>query len=54
MFNELNIYRLKTNKWDYEYTHPPPPAAAGHSATVHRNYMIVYGGIRRPLGHPSQ
>jgi len=56
LFNELNIYRLKTNKWDYEYTHPPPPAAAGHSATVHRDQMIVFGGIRRQLssGHPSQ
>ncbi|XP_057381450.1 F-box only protein 42-like [Daphnia carinata] len=56
LFNELNIYRLKTNKWDYEYTHPAPPSAAGHSATVHGHHMIVFGGIRRQLslGQPSQ
>jgi len=56
LFNELNIYRLKTNKWDHEYTHPPPPAAAGHSATIHGDQMIVFGGIRKQLssGHPSQ
>ena len=56
LFNKLNVYRLKTNKWDYEYTHPAPPSAAGHSATVHRNLMIVFGGIRRQLtlGQPSQ
>lgn len=57
LFNELNVYRLKTNRWEFpDYSLPPPPSAAGHSATVHRDHMIVFGGIRRQLtqGQPSQ
>lgn len=45
-FNELHIYDIHENKWQSIATlsnHPPP--MAGHSATIHKDNMIIFGGL---------
>ncbi|KAL1124381.1 hypothetical protein AAG570_001010 [Ranatra chinensis] len=46
-FNELHIYDIESNRWNC-ITNPTnaPPPMAGHSATVHGDSMIVFGGLQ--------
>ncbi|XP_015180748.1 PREDICTED: F-box only protein 42 [Polistes dominula] len=45
LFNELHIYSIETNKWIAINTLETPPPMSAHSATIHGNNMIVFGGI---------
>jgi F-box protein 42 len=53
LFSELHIYHLQESRW--ELVGPEegarPPAMAGHSATVHGDTMVVFGGLHK---QPSQ
>lgn len=46
LFNELHTYSIGSNKWTYVVTNNPPPMA-GHSVSVHGEWMIVFGGMQR-------
>lgn len=47
LFDELHIYDLKMNRWVHVRAQlPTPPPMAGHSASVHRHRMIVFGGYQ--------
>lgn len=45
LFDELHIYCVITNKWTAVETLEGPPPTSGHSASVHGNNMIVFGGV---------
>ncbi|XP_011633756.1 F-box only protein 42, partial [Pogonomyrmex barbatus] len=45
LFNELHIYSIKSNKWTAINTLETPPPTSAHSATIHRNLMVVFGGV---------
>ena len=57
LFSELHIYHITENRWALVSTEQDvkPPAMAGHSATVHGDKMIVFGGLhkQRSVGHYS-
>ena len=44
---------MTENRWELIEGGDRPPAMAGHSATVHRGSMVVYGGLhkQRSIGH---
>uniref|UniRef100_A0A8D9BCT3 F-box only protein 42 n=1 Tax=Cacopsylla melanoneura TaxID=428564 RepID=A0A8D9BCT3_9HEMI len=46
VFNELHIYNINKNNWASISTPTCPPPLAGHSATIHDNVMVVFGGVR--------
>ena len=58
LFNELHSYDLETSTWT-QLTPAPgarenmeddalrPPTMAGHSATIHRGKLIVFGGLQK-------
>lgn len=46
LFDELHYYDLDKDRWLARNTMPCPPPMAGHSATVHGNRMIVFGGYQ--------
>lgn len=54
LFSELHVFHIPTNRW--RKLHPltsvadgnGPPPMAGHSVTIHRNRMVVFGGLQRP------
>ena len=57
LFSELHIYHIKESRWalmssDTEVLHPP--AMAGHSATVHQQRMIVFGGLQKQRSSVGQ
>ncbi|KAL2750713.1 F-box only protein 42 isoform X1 [Vespula maculifrons] len=45
LFNELHVYSIETNKWNAINTLEAPPPMSAHSATIHGNNMVVFGGI---------
>lgn len=45
LFNELHMYSIESNKWIAINTLDTPPPISAHSASIHKNYMIVFGGI---------
>jgi len=45
LFNELHVYCIKSNKWTAINTLETPPPTSAHSATIHRNLMVVFGGV---------
>lgn len=45
LFNELHMYSIESNKWIAINTLVSPPPISAHSASIHNNYMIVFGGI---------
>ena len=53
LFSELHIYSVSENRWELVEGGDRPPAMAGHSATVHRGLMVVFGGLhkQRSIGH---
>ncbi|KAK9496535.1 hypothetical protein O3M35_013195 [Rhynocoris fuscipes] len=50
-FNELHVYSIDENYWDRvnNSTHSPLPMA-GHTATVHKDNMIIFGGLQEFKG----
>ncbi|KAJ6645458.1 F-box only protein 42 [Pseudolycoriella hygida] len=44
LFDELHSYDLKENRWTAVNPLEGPPPMTGHSATIHRNEMVVFGG----------
>lgn len=44
LFDELHSYSIAENKWLAVTTLDGPPPMTGHSATVHRGKMVVFGG----------
>ena len=49
LFNELHSYDIGDARWTKinPATEVRPPTMAGHSATIHNNQMIVYGGLQK-------
>jgi F-box protein 42 len=48
LFEELHVYNITENRWTaYNALNNSPPAFAGHSATVQRDKMIVFGGYEK-------
>lgn len=47
LFNELHIYDILANRWICVNTINTPPPTAGHSVSVHKQWMIVFGGLQR-------
>ncbi|KAK9509943.1 hypothetical protein O3M35_004827 [Rhynocoris fuscipes] len=55
LYNDINVYSIERNAWSLEITasRPPldnPPQITGHTATVHKHYMIVFGGFQKYTG----
>ncbi|XP_034231582.1 F-box only protein 42 [Thrips palmi] len=46
LFSELHIYSITENRWTCINTAFSPPGMAGHSATVHGDTMVVFGGLK--------
>lgn len=46
LFNELHVYSITNNQWTMNTPAVSPPPVTGHSATVHGNHMIVFGGYQ--------
>lgn len=46
LFNELHYYDIKENRWTVKRTEQSPPTMAGHSATLHGEQMIIFGGFQ--------
>ena len=57
LFNELHTYDISEARWTkvLPTNDVKPPTMAGHSATIHKDQMIVYGGLQkqRSIGHFS-
>uniref|UniRef100_T1JLR5 F-box domain-containing protein n=1 Tax=Strigamia maritima TaxID=126957 RepID=T1JLR5_STRMM len=53
LFNQLHIFSPMDNRWTLIPNSVPatsrsqPPGMAGHSATVHGDLMVVFGGLQR-------
>ncbi|XP_071043273.1 F-box only protein 42 isoform X2 [Parasteatoda tepidariorum] len=47
MFNQIHVYNTRTNRWTQITSATSCPAMAGHSATVHGDLMVVFGGLQR-------
>ncbi|KAK3921059.1 F-box only protein 42 [Frankliniella fusca] len=46
LFNELHIYSIVKNRWMCINTAFSPPGMAGHSASVHGDTMVIFGGLK--------
>ncbi|XP_030377678.1 uncharacterized protein LOC115626441 [Scaptodrosophila lebanonensis] len=46
LFDELHFYDLPKDRWLLRTTLSCPPPMAGHSATVHGNRMVIFGGYQ--------
>lgn len=44
LFDELHAYIIAENKWFSLSTTDGPPPVTGHSATIHGDSMVVFGG----------
>lgn len=44
LFDELHAYNITENRWMSMNTLDGPPAVTGHSATIHNDSMIIFGG----------
>ncbi|XP_015589723.1 F-box only protein 42 [Cephus cinctus] len=44
-FNELHIYSIESNRWIAINVLEGPPPTSAHSATIHGNLMVVFGGV---------
>jgi F-box protein 42 len=49
LFNELHTYDITNMRWTHVTpgSELKPPTMAGHSATVHRGHMVVFGGLQK-------
>lgn len=46
LFDELHYYDLKSNRWSAAWSLTSPPPLAGHSASVHGDMMVIFGGYQ--------
>lgn len=53
LFNELHVYSIEKNRWNVINTLETPPPMSAHSASIHGNNMIVFGGILRGFRNSS-
>lgn len=47
LFDELHVYSIKENRWTVNTPIDGPPPMTGHSATIHGNTMVVFGGYQK-------
>lgn len=53
LFNELHIFHVSEKRWTQITADPDlvtsvwPPPTAGHSVTIHRDKMVVFGGLQK-------
>lgn len=47
LFNELHVYDITANRWTLNTPLNGPPPMTGHSASMHLNQMIVFGGYHK-------
>ncbi|XP_011502538.1 PREDICTED: F-box only protein 42 isoform X2 [Ceratosolen solmsi marchali] len=45
LFNELHVYLIESNRWFAINTLETPPPTSAHSASIHGNLMVVFGGV---------
>uniref|UniRef100_A0A1A9WV06 F-box domain-containing protein n=1 Tax=Glossina brevipalpis TaxID=37001 RepID=A0A1A9WV06_9MUSC len=50
LFDELHYYDLVKNRWTAAITMHGPPPMAGHSASIHGNTMVIFGGYQMVEG----
>lgn len=50
LFNELHVYDIVGNRWTQLYYPGAPPLTAGHSATMHGDIMVMFGGLQKQEG----
>lgn len=48
LFNELHFYHIKDDRWIVVNVGNTPPPTAGHSVSIHKEWMVVFGGLQRP------
>uniref|UniRef100_A0A1B0C0K1 F-box domain-containing protein n=1 Tax=Glossina palpalis gambiensis TaxID=67801 RepID=A0A1B0C0K1_9MUSC len=46
LFDELHYYDLIKNRWTVAITTHGPPPMAGHSASIHGDIMVIFGGYQ--------
>ncbi|XP_055380797.1 uncharacterized protein LOC129611610 [Condylostylus longicornis] len=46
LFDELHCYDIKENRWFVQNSLITPPLIAGHSASLHGDQMIIFGGYQ--------
>ncbi|CAL1301077.1 unnamed protein product [Larinioides sclopetarius] len=49
VFNQIHIYNTTTNRWTQITPPTTCPPMAGHSATVHGDVMVVFGGVQKQI-----
>lgn len=47
IFNQLHVYNPEENRWNQIIIIDNPPPMAGHSATIHGDKMVVFGGLQK-------
>ncbi|XP_058799183.1 F-box only protein 42-like [Phymastichus coffea] len=45
LFNELHVYCIESNRWIAINALETPPPTSAHSASIHDNLMVVFGGV---------
>ncbi|XP_014205056.1 F-box only protein 42 [Copidosoma floridanum] len=45
LFNELHVYSIESNRWAAINPLETPPPTSAHSASIHGNTMVVFGGV---------
>ena len=57
LFSELHIYHISERRWALMSSEPEslhPPAMAGHSASLHHQMMVVFGGLQKQSSSVGQ
>uniref|UniRef100_A0A182JNV2 F-box domain-containing protein n=1 Tax=Anopheles christyi TaxID=43041 RepID=A0A182JNV2_9DIPT len=49
LIDELHVYNIAENRWTIHNQAYGPPPMTGHSATVHHNKMILFGGYQKNM-----
>ncbi|XP_046421538.1 F-box only protein 42 [Neodiprion fabricii] len=45
LFNELHVYSIELNRWTAINALESPPPRSAHSASIHGNLMVIFGGV---------
>lgn len=56
LFNELHSYDIREKRWTliFPASNLKPPTMAGHSASVHKDHMIIFGGLQKQRNNIGQ
>lgn len=49
LFDELHVYNVAENRWTVQAPFVSPPPSAGHSASIRKNEMIIFGGFQTTM-----